>query len=91
MADSDQKPSSDAGSPADTANATTGVNNEDDAAEETITTAAQDVAMEVVEGGAAASASPGAVLPKKKRLCRYPGCIRVIKSQGHCKSHRERE
>jgi hypothetical protein len=26
-------------------------------------------------------------LPKKKRLCRHPGCIRVIKSQGHCQRH----
>ncbi|GKY90705.1 hypothetical protein MPSEU_000043900 [Mayamaea pseudoterrestris] len=26
--------------------------------------------------------------PKKaKRLCRFPGCIRVIKSQGHCQRH----
>ena len=24
---------------------------------------------------------------KKKRLCRYPGCNRVIKSQGHCQRH----
>jgi hypothetical protein len=23
----------------------------------------------------------------KKRLCRYPGCTRVIKSQGHCQRH----
>lgn len=25
--------------------------------------------------------------PKKKRLCRYPDCTRVIKSQGHCQRH----
>lgn len=25
--------------------------------------------------------------PKKKRLCRYPNCTRVIKSQGHCQRH----
>lgn len=25
--------------------------------------------------------------PKKKRLCRYPGCTKVIKSQGHCQRH----
>ena len=24
---------------------------------------------------------------KKKRLCRYPGCVKVIKSQGHCQRH----
>ena len=24
---------------------------------------------------------------RKKRLCRYPGCTRVIKSQGHCQRH----
>ena len=28
----------------------------------------------------------GAV-PKKRRLCRYPGCTKVIKSQGHCQRH----
>lgn len=27
-------------------------------------------------------------VPKKpKRLCRFPGCTRVIKSQGHCQRH----
>ena len=26
-------------------------------------------------------------LAKKKRLCRYPGCTKVIKSQGHCQRH----
>jgi hypothetical protein len=26
-------------------------------------------------------------LAKKKRLCRYPGCNKVIKSQGHCQRH----
>jgi hypothetical protein len=24
---------------------------------------------------------------KRKRLCRYPGCTKVIKSQGHCQRH----
>ncbi len=24
---------------------------------------------------------------RKKRLCRFPGCTRVIKSQGHCQRH----
>jgi hypothetical protein len=37
----------------------------------------EDVVDEVV---AAASA-------KKKRLCREPGCTKVIKSQGHCQRH----
>jgi hypothetical protein len=27
------------------------------------------------------------MLPKKRRLCRYPGCTKVIKSQGHCQRH----
>jgi hypothetical protein len=27
------------------------------------------------------------VQPKKRRLCRYPGCTKVIKSQGHCQRH----
>jgi len=26
-------------------------------------------------------------MAKKKRLCRYPGCSKVIKSQGHCQRH----
>lgn len=24
---------------------------------------------------------------RKKRLCRFPGCTKVIKSQGHCQRH----
>jgi hypothetical protein len=32
-------------------------------------------------------ATPTAVAQKKKRLCRFPGCQRVIKSQGHCQRH----
>jgi hypothetical protein len=28
-----------------------------------------------------------AISKKGKRLCRTPGCIRVIKSQGHCQRH----
>mmetsp|Transcript_17075 Transcript_17075/g.19009 ORF Transcript_17075/g.19009 Transcript_17075/m.19009 type:complete len:228 (+) Transcript_17075:160-843(+) len=27
------------------------------------------------------------VVSKKRRLCRYPGCTKVIKSQGHCQRH----
>jgi hypothetical protein len=26
-------------------------------------------------------------VPKKRRLCRHPGCSKVIKSQGHCQRH----
>jgi hypothetical protein len=40
----------------------------------------EDVVDEVV-------AAAGDVSPKKKRLCRYPGCNKVIKSQGHCQRH----
>lgn len=41
---------------------------------------------EIVEGivNDSAAAEPQ---PKKKRLCRYPGCTKVIKSQGHCQRH----
>jgi hypothetical protein len=42
----------------------------------------EDVVDEVV----AAAGSP-TTPPKKKRLCRYPGCNKVIKSQGHCQRH----
>jgi hypothetical protein len=42
----------------------------------------EDVVDEVVGD---ASGSPAT--PKKKRLCRYPGCTKVIKSQGHCQRH----
>ena len=38
--------------------------------------AAEDVAVEIVDG-----------VRRIKRLCRYPGCTRVIKSQGHCQRH----
>lgn len=27
------------------------------------------------------------VVRNRKRLCRYPGCTKVIKSQGHCQRH----
>ena len=47
--------------------------------------AAKDVAMQVVDGAPPTVAGSGN--PKKKRLCRYPGCQRVIKSQGHCQRH----
>ncbi|KAL3908478.1 MAG: hypothetical protein SGARI_003044 [Bacillariaceae sp.] len=36
------------------------------------------VASEMMSGGDNA---------KKKRLCRFPGCTKVIKSQGHCQRH----
>lgn len=41
------------------------------------------------DGGAAAAAA-AAVDPNRKtqrRYCRFPGCTRVIKSQGHCQRH----
>ncbi|GKZ01524.1 hypothetical protein MPSEU_001103000 [Mayamaea pseudoterrestris] len=39
----------------------------------------------LVDGGGASSLCDDA--PKGKRLCRFPGCTRVIKSQGHCQRH----
>lgn len=53
--------------------------------------AAMAAAADTVEGAiggvvdeVVASSSP---TPKKKRLCRFPGCNKVIKSQGHCQRH----
>ena len=46
-----------------------------------------------IDGHGSAEASDVAAAPdtsnllKKKRLCRFPGCSRVIKSQGHCQRH----
>lgn len=40
-----------------------------------------------VKRTAAEANAAAASLAKKKRLCRYPGCVRVIKSQGHCQRH----
>jgi hypothetical protein len=37
-------------------------------------------------GNGESDASPPAG-KKAKRLCRHPGCKRVIKSQGHCQRH----
>ena len=34
-----------------------------------------------------AQESVATATPKKRRLCRYPGCTKVIKSQGHCQRH----
>ena len=44
-----------------------------------------DVVDQVV--GMADDDDRGGTLPKKRRLCRYPGCTKVIKSQGHCQRH----
>lgn len=30
---------------------------------------------------------PPCVMRNQKRQCRFPGCVRTIKSQGHCQSH----
>ena len=46
--------------------------------------AVEDVANAEVPDTAALALGVGG---KKKRLCRYPGCQRVIKSQGHCQRH----
>mmetsp|Transcript_17601 Transcript_17601/g.26082 ORF Transcript_17601/g.26082 Transcript_17601/m.26082 type:complete len:328 (-) Transcript_17601:110-1093(-) len=35
----------------------------------------------------ALEAAVGKAGSKKRRLCRYPGCTKVIKSQGHCQRH----
>jgi hypothetical protein len=55
-----------------------------------VAAAAQAVALQLVEGGGGEKdADSGQEGPSKKpkRLCRYPGCNRVIKSQGHCQRH----
>jgi len=40
----------------------------------------------LADGGGGAGGAMGQ-LKKIKRLCRHPGCTRVIKSQGHCQRH----
>lgn len=55
-----------------------------------VAAAAQAVALQLVEGrGEKEGDGSGQEGPsqKPKRLCRYPGCKRVIKSQGHCQRH----
>lgn len=42
---------------------------------------------EAVVAGEAALVVEAMTPAKKKRLCRYPGCTKVIKSQGHCQRH----
>lgn len=42
-----------------------------------------EIVEEVVRVAAVEEMQPN----KKKRLCRYPGCTKVIKSQGHCQRH----
>lgn len=43
----------------------------------------EEIVEEVVDSATAGEAAT----PKKRRLCRYPGCTKVIKSQGHCQRH----
>jgi hypothetical protein len=50
-----------------------------------VAAAAQAVAIQMVEGRE--SQEDEHPSKKPKRLCRYPGCNRVIKSQGHCQRH----
>lgn len=49
--------------------------------DEHVETAVEDVALSLVDQSSSAEQK------KLKRLCRYPGCTRVIKSQGHCQRH----
>lgn len=44
-------------------------------------------AAAAVARGAAQVGVDNALRGKKKRLCRFPGCSKVIKSQGHCQRH----
>jgi hypothetical protein len=68
-----------------------GTNNNQDAGILSVAAAAQAVALQLVEGRGgekdADSGQEGVPSKKPKRLCRYPGCNRVIKSQGHCQRH----
>jgi hypothetical protein len=88
MAEDDEKPTiAEEGPPGDTAvisgdavENTEGNENNDAQSEDSAKDGANEVVDEDGEG------SDGG-LPKKKRLCRHPGCIRVIKSQGHCQRH----
>lgn len=46
----------------------------------------EDIVQGVV-AAAAAETTDEATLQKKRRMCRFPGCTKVIKSQGHCQRH----
>jgi hypothetical protein len=48
-----------------------------------VDSAVRDIAAEIGVDGGDTPTSGG----KSKRLCRFPGCTRVIKSQGHCQRH----
>jgi hypothetical protein len=70
-------------------------NGNQDAGILSVAAAAQAVALQLVEGrggdkdhdhDSGNEGSPN-LSKKPKRLCRYPGCNRVIKSQGHCQRH----
>lgn len=45
---------------------------------------AEEIVEEIAQESVAAAE---AAAPKKRRFCRYPGCTKVIKSQGHCQRH----
>lgn len=56
--------------------------------EEAVLDVAQQVVVGALGGGGEEMKSQGGgATPKKRRLCRYPGCTKVIKSQGHCQRH----
>jgi len=54
--------------------------------QDSVEEAVQDVVQEVV-GTVEDNKDKVTLTPKKRRLCRYPGCTKVIKSQGHCQRH----
>jgi len=47
----------------------------------------EEVTLEEAVEDVVTDTASGEPTPKKKRLCRYPGCTKVIKSQGHCQRH----
>ncbi len=58
---------------------------DDDKKDEEVDETVNDVVEQLV--GLTDDDGKGSNLPKKRRLCRYPGCTKVIKSQGHCQRH----
>jgi hypothetical protein len=65
--------------------------NKNDAEQAAVEEAVEDAVDEITDGDeleAEIDADGNTrMLPKKRRLCRYPGCTKVIKSQGHCQRH----
>ena len=59
----------------------------EDKAEAAVAEAVQHVVQEVCGPVDEPPPTCPKVAPKKRRLCRYPGCTKVIKSQGHCQRH----